>query len=94
MRTRLQVTADRAAAFLTRSIGQQLEHLREDAGLPRTVVAAGAGIHPSYLRLIEMGGRDASVGVLCRLSAVLGADPSMRIFPNSGPPFGTGSRRG
>lgn len=87
MRTRLQVVADRAAAESLRAIGEQLRHMREDSGLSRAAVARVAGIHPSYLRLVESGQREASHAVLHRVSAALGADASLRIFPNTGPPI-------
>lgn len=85
MRTKLQVAADRTAETALRLVGEQLQRLREDAGLPRTVVAAAAGIHPSYLRLIELGKRDATAQVLSRIAATLGADIGLRVFPRSGP---------
>ena len=87
VRTKLQITADRSSESIIRSLGDQLLHLREDAGLPRSIVAEAAGIHPSYLRLIELGKRDASIGILCRVSAALGADLGVRTFPTSGPPL-------
>ena len=85
MRTKLQVAADRAAEAALRSVGEQLLHLREDAGLPRTTVADAAGIHASYLRLIELGRRDPTAKVLNRIAAALGADVGLRVFPLSGP---------
>jgi len=85
VRTKLQVAADRAAEAALRSVGEQLLHLREDAGLPRTTVAQAAGIHPSYLRLIELGRRDPSTTILTRIAAALGADVGLRVFPRSGP---------
>jgi transcriptional regulator with XRE-family HTH domain len=48
-------------------------------------VARAAGIDPSYLRLIEEGVREPSHEVLLAVAGVLGADLSVRLFPNSGP---------
>jgi len=48
-------------------------------------VAEAAGIHPSYLRLIELGRRDPSAKILTRIAAALGADMGLRVFPRSGP---------
>jgi transcriptional regulator with XRE-family HTH domain len=87
MRTRLQVAADRASAAQLRAIGEELRSLREDSGLSRAAVARVAGIHPSYVRLVESGQREASLAVLHRVAAALGADASLRLFPNSGPPI-------
>ena len=87
MRTRLQVNADRAAEASLRSIGAQFLQLREDAGLPKSVVARAAGIDPTYLGYVEGGERAASLAVLTRIAAALGADFSARVYPTSGPPI-------
>jgi transcriptional regulator with XRE-family HTH domain len=87
VRTKLQIAADRAAETMLRSVGDQLLHLREDAGLPKSIVAHAAGIDPTHLGFIENGQRDASLAVLCRISAALGADLSLRVYPTSGPPI-------
>jgi transcriptional regulator with XRE-family HTH domain len=87
MRTRLQVIADRAAEASLRTVGTQLQQLREDAGLPKSVVARAAGIDPTYLGYIEAGERAAGLAVLVRMAAALGADLSVRVYPTSGPPI-------
>jgi transcriptional regulator with XRE-family HTH domain len=87
MRTQLQVGADRAAAAARRSIGGNLRHIREDAGLSKEAVSRVAGIDPTWLREIEDGRAAASLEVLCRVSAALGADLGVRVFPNTGPPI-------
>jgi transcriptional regulator with XRE-family HTH domain len=69
MRTRLQVVADRAAAESLHAVGDQLRNLREDAGISQAAVARVVGIHPSYVRLVENGRREASLVVLHRVSA-------------------------
>jgi transcriptional regulator with XRE-family HTH domain len=83
--TRLQQDARRRAIELRRSVGEQLRRLREDGGLTRAAVASAAGIHPSYVTLIEDGRREAGYEVLAAVGAVLGADLSVRLFPNTGP---------
>lgn len=70
---------------LVRAIGSELRRLREDAGLSQAMVAAAAGISPSHLSYIEAGRREPSLEVLLRLGAVMGADLSIRLFPNTGP---------
>ena len=55
---------------MRRATGLALRRLREDAGLTLAAVARGAGIHASYLRLIEEGERDASNRVLAALAVV------------------------
>jgi transcriptional regulator with XRE-family HTH domain len=83
--TRLQQDARRRAIELRRSVGEQLRRLREDGGLTRAAVASAAGIHPSYMTRIEDGRREAGYEVLAAVGAVLGADLSVRLFPNTGP---------
>jgi transcriptional regulator with XRE-family HTH domain len=86
-RTRLQIEADRRAAEGVRILGKEIRHLREDAGLSKTVVARLAGIHRTHLGLIEDGRRDASATVRERIAAALGAESSIRLFPVGGPPI-------
>lgn len=83
--TRLQQDARRRATELRRSVGEHVRRLREDAGLSRAAVASAAGIHPSYMTRIEDGRREAGYDVLAAVGAVLGADLSVRLFPNTGP---------
>jgi transcriptional regulator with XRE-family HTH domain len=81
MRTRLQVTADRAADERLRVLVGELRRLREDAGVGQATVARHAGIARSHLSMIEAGNREPSWAVLTRVAAVLGADLGMRLFP-------------
>jgi transcriptional regulator with XRE-family HTH domain len=87
VRTKLQVSADRAAETALRNAGEDLQHLREDAGLTKSAVARAAGIDPTYLAYIERGERDPRVAVLSRLAAALGATVGLRVFPSTGPPI-------
>jgi transcriptional regulator with XRE-family HTH domain len=83
--TRLQLDARDRAEELHRAVGGAIRRLREDAGLNRAAVARSAGISPSYLTLIEGGRREAGYEVLAAVGAVLGADLSVRLYPNTGP---------
>lgn len=83
--TRMQQDARRRALELRRSVGEHVRRLREDAGLTRASIASAAGIDPSYMTLIEDGRREAGYQVLAAIGAVLGADLSVRLFPNTGP---------
>ena len=85
MRTRLQAAVDRTSDAIRRSVGEQFQHLREDAGLSKADVARAAGIDPTHLGYIEAGQRAASIAVLSRVSRALGADLSLRVYPNTGP---------
>jgi transcriptional regulator with XRE-family HTH domain len=72
---------------MRRTTGGELRRMREDAGLSKAAVAGAAGIDPTYLGYIEAGEREARLEVLCRVSAALGSDVSLRIYPNTGPPL-------
>jgi transcriptional regulator with XRE-family HTH domain len=85
MRTKTQISADRAAAAARRRIGESLRRIREDAGLTRANVAGIAGIDASYLGDIEEGAANASVQLLFRVATALDADLGFRLFPNTGP---------
>jgi transcriptional regulator with XRE-family HTH domain len=61
--------------------------LREDAGLARSVVARVAGIDPTHLGYLERGDRHPTLAVLTRVAAALGADVSLKVYPNSGSPL-------
>jgi transcriptional regulator with XRE-family HTH domain len=65
---------------LERTVGLELRRLREDAGLTMSNVARTA-----HVCRIEAGTAHPTTEVLLRLAAVLGADLSIRLFPNTGP---------
>lgn len=66
-------------------LGSQLSQLRADAGLSARAVARAAGISPSHLGCVERGTAEASTGVLVAIADVLGADPSIKAYPGTGP---------
>jgi transcriptional regulator with XRE-family HTH domain len=70
---------------LMRRVGGELRHLREDAGRSQATIAAVAGVAQGHLSRIEAGTAAPSVEVLMAISAALGADLSIRVFPQSGP---------
>ena len=67
------------------SIGAEFRRMREDAGLTQAAVARSAGISPGHLCGIEAGSSEASTAVLVAIADVLGADLSVRAYPNTGP---------
>jgi transcriptional regulator with XRE-family HTH domain len=83
--TTVQRMARQRAIEIRRSVGDSLRRMREDAGLSQSAIAYAAGIDRSYLRLIEAGERSATDEVRAAVATVLGADLSVRLFPNSGP---------
>jgi transcriptional regulator with XRE-family HTH domain len=80
---------ERAANQLSRrvrlAIGADLAGLRSDAGLTAAALGRGAGVDPSYVRRIEKGAAEPSITTYARLSVALGADLSLRLYPQSGP---------
>ena len=59
--------------------------MREDAGVSRLLLARSSGVDPGYLCRIEAGTERPSLEVYARLAAGLGADLSVRLYPNTGP---------
>lgn len=68
-----------------RDIGDQLRTFRLDAGLSQAAVARAAGVSTGHVCDLESGTAEASLEMLLRLGAVLGVDPSVKLFPNAGP---------
>ena len=66
-------------------IGRQVLELRGDAGVSRSALARCAGIHPSHLLRIEAGEASPSIDSLVAISACLGAEAGIRIFPTARP---------
>jgi transcriptional regulator with XRE-family HTH domain len=66
-------------------IGQQVAELRAEAGVSQAALAAAAGIHQGHLSRIERGEVGASLEVLDRIAAGLGAELGVRLFPGAGP---------
>lgn len=67
------------------SIGGEFRRLREDSGLTQAALARSIGISPGHLCGIEQGSSEASTTVLVGIADVLGADLSLRAYPNTGP---------
>lgn len=84
-RSDLRTRSGRSARDLRTRIGDELRRARLDAGLSIRSVAGAAGIDPSHLSLVERGRREASLAVLAATCDVLGLDPSVRMFPRTGP---------
>jgi transcriptional regulator with XRE-family HTH domain len=83
--TRLQASADRRTARMRRDLVEQLQGLREDAGVPVRELAAAAGLSPAYVAKILAGTERPTLEAYGRLAAVLGADLTTRLYPNTGP---------
>ena len=82
--TRLQ-QADRRTVELLRALGAEIRRLREDAGVTQVELAREARMSPGHLCDIEGGRGDWSPRSLNRIAVALGADLSIRLYPNTGP---------
>lgn len=66
-------------------IGRQVADLRLDAGVTVAELARCAGIDPAHQWRIEAGQANPSIEVLVAISACLGAELGVRLFPIAGP---------
>lgn len=57
-------------------IGTELRKAREEAGLTQVQLAKAAGLHRTYVSLLERGKRSPTVDVLFRLCRAMGIRPS------------------
>ena len=73
------------ARDLRRKVGSEIRHMREDAGISQRQLSSAAGIDHGFLSLVERGEREPSLTVLAAISDMLGADLSVRLYPNTGP---------
>lgn len=73
--------ADRARSTLIADI----ERLLADAGLSRAALARLAGVDDSHLARLLAGTADLTTATTARLATALGADLSVRLYPNTGP---------
>jgi transcriptional regulator with XRE-family HTH domain len=70
---------------MVRSVGLEIARLREDVGVPGSVLARTAGISPAHLNRVESGRTTASLPTLLAISDALGSDLAVRFYPNTGP---------
>jgi transcriptional regulator with XRE-family HTH domain len=75
----------RRTSEIVTATGADLRRMRLDAGLSQRRVAAAAAIDHGFLSQIERGLRQPSLAVLVAISAALGGDVSIRIYPGTGP---------
>ena len=60
----------------TKQLGRRLQRLREDQQISRATLAERAGITREYVRRLEAGVQDPSVGVLQKVAKALGVKAS------------------
>ena len=67
------------------SFGSDVARLRSDAGLSQRALGRAAGVDSAFISRIEAGAAGAALPTYVRLSIALGADLSVRLYPNTGP---------
>src|SRR5689334_4166884 len=81
---RLEAAADSRALAIRSSLAEDLRRLARDAGASERALAAATGLQRSYVHRVLAGEASPSTATYCRLAAVLGADLSVKLFPNTG----------
>ena len=81
----LSRAARRASQRGRTSAATDIVRLRTDAGISRAELSRGSGVDPSYLGRIERGETSPSLDTYSQLAVALGADLSVRLYPNTGP---------
>jgi transcriptional regulator with XRE-family HTH domain len=88
---------DRAARMsreISVRLGREQRDARLAAGLSQRDAATAAGMSHAQVGRIERGVlRSVSIDQICRLAAVLGLDPSVRLFPSGDPIRDAGQNR-
>jgi len=84
-RKRPRTASGRRAARVRTLLAAQILELRTDAGISLRRLGDAAGVDAGYLQQVEAGLREPSISVLAAIAEVLGADLSVRLYPNTGP---------
>ena len=69
----------------TRALARGRRQAREDAGISQRALARAAGLSAATVHDLELGRYDPRTETVARVSAVLGMDLSIRLYPGSGP---------
>jgi transcriptional regulator with XRE-family HTH domain len=86
-RTEIQRRAAAVTRAQSRAIGSDIRRQREDAGIGLRRLARASEVSAAHLCEIESGDARPSSEVLNRIAIALGADLSVRLYPNTGPPL-------
>ena len=60
-------------------LGRRIAATRESFGMSKTQLAEAIGVHRTYVRSIEMGTRNMTVGVLLAIAKTLRVDPAYLV---------------
>ncbi len=83
--TRTQMAADRESRRTRSALAEHLRRLVDDSGVTERALASASGIGQSSVCRILEGSQRPSLETYHRLAAALGADLSLRLYPNTGP---------
>lgn len=75
----------RAAHRVRGNAAADIARMRSDAGLTLAQLSRGSGIDASYLARIEAANVAPSIETYARIAEALGADLTIRLYPNTGP---------
>jgi transcriptional regulator with XRE-family HTH domain len=73
------------AAVLRDRLAEDLRRLCGDAGVAQPALSRVSGVSQGYISEILAGSARPSIETYARLAAAVGADLSMRLYPNTGP---------
>lgn len=85
MASRIQQVGARRALAIARDLAVEVHRLRVDAGVSQRALGRAAGVDQSVISRVEAGLEVPSIETCARIAAALGADLSVRLYPNSGP---------
>lgn len=67
------------AAILTPMLGEELKRARESAGMSQERLAFAAGVHRTYISLLERDKKSPTLNVLLRLCKALGVSAAQVV---------------
>jgi transcriptional regulator with XRE-family HTH domain len=70
---------------LLRGLGTEIRRMREDAGRSQAAVSRASGISQAHVSAMEAGTARPSLEAILAITAALGCDLSVRMFPGTGP---------
>jgi transcriptional regulator with XRE-family HTH domain len=70
---------------LRRRVGAELKALRDDRELSLREVGRAVDVHPSVIARAEVGEANVTLETLAAIATALGAEPSIRLYPATGP---------
>lgn len=60
-------------------LGRRIAATRQSFGMSKTQLAEAIGVHRTYVRSIELGTRNLTVGILLGIAKALRVDPSYLV---------------